>query len=121
MAKKIQERRKYKRIETGIIIGFQPEGDRDFYPSLIINMSQGGMLLKSPRSFPVDLTLNITVSKNDYFPQEIRMRGRVMRCEKIIDGSIYHLAVEMTRESQGFSEAIDGFYSKLMKIKKKYM
>ena len=92
-----KERRKYQRIETHIKVSFQPQGSKTVYPSLIINMSQGGMLLKSTEGFPLDLVLTTKISGGSFFPKDILIPARVNRCETIYEKKLYHIAVEIDR------------------------
>ncbi|MBN1521573.1 MAG: PilZ domain-containing protein [Candidatus Aureabacteria bacterium] len=113
------ERRKYQRVEANIKTSFHPKGENQSYPSLIINMSQGGMLLKSERAFPLDLVLMVKIVKGQFSPKDLFIPAQINRCETIYDGQLYHLAVEIKRNKKDICEAVDKFYFNVLEWKKK--
>lgn len=114
-----KERRKYRRIEAHIKVSFQPQGKKETYPSLIINMSQGGMLLKSTKGFPLDLVLITKIDKSQFLKKGILIPVRITRCETIYENKLYHLAVEIDRHKKDACRSIDDFYANVLEWKKK--
>ena len=114
-----KERRRYKRIEARIKISFHQRGEKKIYPSLIINMSQGGMLIKSSRAFPLDLILVLIIEKGEFSFREIHLHGRVSRCEAIYEKELYHIALDLDRSQEEYSRNIDDFYNRVLEWKKK--
>ncbi|MCK5708417.1 MAG: PilZ domain-containing protein [Candidatus Aureabacteria bacterium] len=112
------ERRKYVRIETNLMVTFKVKGDEKTYPSLIINMSQGGLLLKSFKSFPLDIELIINIAPSECTDKEIVIPAKVNRCDTIYENKLYHLAVDINRKTEKVSKVIDNFYKLVLKKKK---
>ena len=119
MTKVKNERRRYQRVEANIKVSFQPKGQQKIYPSLIINMSQGGMLLKSSSVFPLDLILMIKIDKGTFSKKDITIPASISRCDTIYEKELYHLAVAIDRSTKETSKAIDDFYTGILEFKKK--
>ena len=116
---KQMERRKYKRIEANIKTSFVPEGGGERVDSLIINMSQGGMLLKSKFPFPVDLFLMVKIEKGPFTRSDIIIPAQIRRCETVYENKLYHIAVEINRNDRNICDKIDDFYFKVLEWKRK--
>jgi c-di-GMP-binding flagellar brake protein YcgR len=114
-----RERRKYTRVEANIKTSFQPMPEGGAHVSLIINLSQGGMLLKSSQSFPVDLALKIRIEKGMFADKEIDLAARINRVETIYEDKLYHIAVEFDRSKKDVCKIIDAFYTRVLDWKKK--
>jgi c-di-GMP-binding flagellar brake protein YcgR len=114
-----RERRKYTRVEANIKTSFQPTPESSAYASLIINLSQGGMLLKSSKPFPVDLVLKIKIEKGMFAEQGIDLTARINRVETIYEDKLYHIAVEFDRSKKEICKIIDSFYTRVLNWKKK--
>ncbi len=103
---KIQERRKYVRIEKPYLIRFRVKPydgrvakDRNII--VIANLSAGGIFFYYNTNLEVDTLLDLKICFSRSYPTIICV-GRVIRVKRLLDSCIFGYAIEFTEKDRFF-------------------
>ena len=109
-----QDRRKSPRIEANFVVNYKIEEMPEGYDlSQTKNISQGGILMTTNRSFEKGsfLTINIRIP---FVPQKIKLKGEVVASQEKVRDLIYETRVQFVGLDKDFFVKLGEFIQKTL-------
>ena len=113
-----QERRKHPRVAGKFVVSYRVKTDVDNYDiSQTRNLSLGGMLLTTNRSFSLGTILAIEI-RLPFFIEALNLTGRVMESQEVVKDLIYDTRIhflEIDPKAEGIVKDTVGYYLRTQK------
>jgi len=99
-----QEKRRYKRLKSQVIIQYVELGGESIKSSQIVDISEGGLLFNSDAFIAPGRQIRLKMTVPTSFPRPIKLEGEVKHCQEIMKGQLYQVGIEFSKE---FNEPLD--------------
>jgi c-di-GMP-binding flagellar brake protein YcgR len=110
----MKEQRQYYRLDTDLTAVFKKDGDADFIPARIINISVAGAYLRAEKPLRTGRQIELCFQLNPASKKKIICKGRIVWIAKFKG---YHYGVEFANISRIDQYKIAGFINGILRRK----
>jgi len=110
---RVQERRKYPRVDSNIVISYHIQGEFGNYDlSQTMNISQGGILFTTNREFEKGEHLGMTVLF-PFLEEKIEIIGEVISSREVLKDFVYETRIKFNDLKEQLLEQLGKFVDEL--------